>query len=133
MYLIAYIMSYIFYLHTNLGLSSSSLDDSILYGYLFLVAFLLLIDWVAKNVGRARKGRESLTNDDIRNFGNYTFNFRDQDAIFNTHDKISKVSLTTKIVLVAMSVVLVITPLYEFIGTLEPQANYFEFSCFRTL
>ena len=104
----------------------SDFDNQIILTFICAVGILLALNWVWKN-SKSIKSREvfsSFPNKNKLEFDNYTLSF-------NTEiNKANKLSVLSKLVLVSLSIIILTTPLYEFIETLRPAVYVYRWTCF---
>lgn len=109
----------------------SNTDDIILYWFFSILILIFIIDLIIKkikfldffNLGLKMK-------DSKQSLENYTFNYNNDLFIGEEVIAIKQVSLSTKIILYVFSIVLILTPLYEFIKPLKPLEYFYGWSCF---
>jgi len=85
-----------------------------LLGMLFFLFFILTLNWFLR-----KKAINYMPEEDL-GISNYTFNFENATMGIPQVNPSKKVSLASKLVLCALAMAIIFTPLYKFIQTLEP-------------
>ena len=110
----------------NRILLNSDLDGQIVWYFIAIISSILVLNWIYKTLKSLDGPTETigLYLEEELVAENYTLNFN------NDIHQVKKLSVVSKTVLVSLSVLIIMTPLYEFIETLRPTEYVYQWSCF---
>ena len=107
----------------------TDIDDLVVNCFVGGVAVFVLLYWFVKKL---KSPTDTLTFKPIDSnsefeLDNYTLNFNTEMPLVKTTSLVSKITLSV------VSLIVVITPFYEFVETLRPREYYVPFTCFPGL